>query len=462
MRILKVILLLLLFLSLTININTLQGQPYSQKYGIGAEFSTIRLIGGEKGDSNINGSGGINFLYDFSQKYAIGYSWNYGTVHPKKENSLFGSNPLLPYKTSLMSNIIYLKAKLLNDKTLNPFVFAGAGLLIWDLQNKSNGNSINAGKTYNTILNTGLGIDWAVNESFYLSPQFKFMLILDQKADNIGTNDVNDKILQFGINGTFYFHRNKDSDHDGIPDKIDIAPKLPEDMDGFQDMDGAPDYDNDNDGIPDSTDAAPLIAEDMDGFEDNDGIPEPDNDWDGILDIYDGAPNDPEDLDGFQDEDGIPDNDNDGDQIPDISDLCPTEMETFNGYRDDDGCPDEVPPPIVEKGGRIVLQGVNFETGSAEITKESYIILDEVYESLDANPEVEIEIQGYTDNTGSAGLNQKLSQDRANSVRSYLISMGIDSYRIKAVGYGPQNPIANNGTEQGRAQNRRIEFLRIE
>jgi OmpA-OmpF porin, OOP family len=101
--------------------------------------------------------------------------------------------------------------------------------------------------------------------------------------------------------------------------------------------------DSDKDGITDDKDKCPNEPEDMDGFEDTDGCPDYDNDLDGIYDSQDKCPNEAEDFDGFEDSDGCPDTDNDKDGIPDSLDKCPNNPETVNGYKDDDGCPDEKP-----------------------------------------------------------------------------------------------------------------------
>ena len=92
----------------------------------------------------------------------------------------------------------------------------------------------------------------------------------------------------------------------------------------------------------------------------------------------------------------------------------------------------------------------------------SYETLKKVYESLQAYPEVKVEIRGYTDNRGSKEHNRKLSQGRAESVKQYLVTKGIDPSRLKVKGYGPADPIATNKTAAGRAKNRRIEFFRID
>jgi len=99
--------------------------------------------------------------------------------------------------------------------------------------------------------------------------------------------------------------------------------------------------DRDKDGVPDGADQCPEAAEDIDGFEDDDGCPDYDNDFDGIYDQFDECPQLREDFDGFQDTDGCPDYDNDGDGIPDEKDKCPNLSETVNGFQDDDGCPDQ-------------------------------------------------------------------------------------------------------------------------
>jgi outer membrane protein OmpA-like peptidoglycan-associated protein len=250
-----------------------------------------------------------------------------------------------------------------------------------------------------------------------------------------------------------------DNDGDGIDDTVDECPDLAEDFDGFQDEDGCPDLDNDGDGIPDVDDRCPNEPEDFDGFEDSDGCPDvlQDSDEDGVPDDTDKCPLKPEDIDGFQDEDGCPDLDNDLDGILDTEDQCPNEPETFNGYQDEDGCPDQ--RPLEQK---YIIRGVNFESGSASLTPDSYAVLDKVVKTLMAYPEVRVEIRGYTDSVGSWDLNLDLSQRRADSVKNYLVNSGIPSDRMIAKGYGEADPVSSNKTAAGRAENRRIEFHRLD
>ncbi len=104
-----------------------------------------------------------------------------------------------------------------------------------------------------------------------------------------------------------------------------------------------------------------------------------------------------------------------------------------------------------------VLEDCNFETGKATLEPESYAVLDELVAYLNRKDDEKIEVGGHTDNVGSAASNMVLSQDRANTVRAYLLTKGIDPARVTAKGYGMTVPIGDNKTEEGRAQNRRTE-----
>ena len=95
------------------------------------------------------------------------------------------------------------------------------------------------------------------------------------------------------------------------------------------------------------------------------------------------------------------------------------------------------------------------------MTANSRFVLDKVVRTLQANKKIEVEIRGYTDNTGRYETNMRLSQQRADAVKIYLMNNGIDAYRIRTKGFGPESPIAPNSTREGRAKNRRIEFFRI-
>jgi len=116
----------------------------------------------------------------------------------------------------------------------------------------------------------------------------------------------------------------------------------------------------------------------------------------------------------------------------------------------------------IQKGEKFKINNIFFEFGKFDLLPESYPELNRLAEFLQKNPEIKIQINGYTDNIGTNKDNQILSQKRADAVRDYLISKGIEANRIGAIGYGEKVPIATNETDEGRALNRRVEFEILE
>lgn len=185
---------------------------------------------------------------------------------------------------------------------------------------------------------------------------------------------------------------------------------------------------------------------------------DPDTDQGGIRDgvedankngKVDNGETDPRVKDG--EELGVADDDSDG--VANPSDACP---DTPAGSKvDARGC--------VEFAGKtFTLDGVRFDTSSADILPESEPTLARAVAVLKDNPEVRVEIGGHTDSRGGAAMNRKLSLSRAQSVKQYLVRAGIDASRMTTKGYGPSVPVADNSTPEGRAQNRRIEFKRLD
>jgi len=253
-----------------------------------------------------------------------------------------------------------------------------------------------------------------------------------------------------------------DSDHDGVPDGLDHCPDTP--AGAMVDTYGCP-SDLDHDGIPDGLDKCP----DTPGGAVVDAMGCPiDHDHDGVPDGIDKCPTTPAGV--HVDASGCPvDEDADGDGVPDSVDKCPN---TPHGLPvDANGClllfhPE--PPAPAEPGHAmaparptLILHGVNFESGRSVLTRDSYAVLDLVAGSLVANPEIRIEIAGYTDNTGPMGANLRLSEARAAAVRAYLARKGVVPVRMTARGYGSAHPIAGNVSAAGRAQNRRVELHKL-
>jgi outer membrane protein OmpA-like peptidoglycan-associated protein len=117
-----------------------------------------------------------------------------------------------------------------------------------------------------------------------------------------------------------------------------------------------------------------------------------------------------------------------------------------------------IPLQPIEVNASIVLNNIFFETKKYELDPKSQIELDRLVQLLNDNPTVKIEIGGHTDNVGKPADNLTLSNNRAKSVVTYLISKGIAAQRLVAKGYGETKPVADNKTEDGRAKNRRTEL----
>jgi outer membrane protein OmpA-like peptidoglycan-associated protein len=301
--------------------------------------------------------------------------------------------------------------------------------------------------------------------------------------NNLAGNNINWGI-QPGLSFMLGRHRGvRDRDGDGVPDQLDECKNTP--AGDKVDAKGCTIKDGDGDGVLDDVDACKDTPSGDKVDAKGCSLPK-DADNDGVLDNVDQCPDTPagdkvdekgcsvpKDADG----DGVNDDvdqckdtpagdkvdekgcslpkDGDGDGVTDDKDRCP---HTPAGVKvDEEGCQVLFEP--AKKS--LILEGVNFATGKAELTPESQAILDGVAESLVANEEIKVQVGGHTDNTGSAAVNKRLSGARAETVRQYLISKGVAADRLTARGYGPSKPVASNKTAEGRAQNRRVELTRM-
>ena len=364
------------------------------------------------------------------------------------------------------------------DAGWTPQVFLGGGVSFWnvfDLTGKSAGLFAD-GRVAHGYKNdgaptqlsdtqfhlaAGVGAELQLMEQASLQVSGRVDWLLALNTDNSGASAAFDSPQNVDTNellpsvfvSIHYFFQKRDSDQDGIANSSDACPYEAEDLDGYQDFDGCPDGDNDADGVADENDACADEAEDMDGFEDDDGCPDTDNDGDGVLDAQDPCPNDAEDVDGFQDDDGCPDPDNDADGVLDTADQCDATPAGIGV--DANGCPTAA---RIEAAETI---GVRFTRGEAELQAGAYAALDSLVERLKAYPDVDIEVQGHTNDTGSAANNLALSQTRADAVVRYLVQQGIAARRLTPVGYGEDSPIVENDSPENRATNERIMIVPV-
>ena len=311
-----------------------------------------------------------------------------------------------------------------------PFVLAGGGYI----DEKVNGSTDGSG-----YANAGLGFLVPLTEGLKLRTEGRYVAVFNDFASTNGDDPLYDVQVGLGLQADIGKPKPIDSDGDGVVDPQDACPNTPAGV--TVDSKGCP-LDSDGDGVADYLDKCPNTPR---GAAVNaQGCPL-DSDGDGVLDYLDKCPNTPRGTP--VDTSGCP-LDTDGDGVPDYLDKCPN---TPRGLKvDATGC--------VREAQTIVLQNVNFEFNKATLTADSQTVLSEVATGLKSDPNMKVEIAGHTDSKGSDAYNQKLSQNRANSVKAYLVSQGVPTTRLVAKGYGEKSPVATNETDEGRAQNRRVEF----
>jgi len=228
-----------------------------------------------------------------------------------------------------------------------------------------------------------------------------------------------------------------DADNDGVPDSKDACPNQA----GPAMLQGCPDRDYDD--VADKDDKCPDVA----GSKLFGGCP--DTDGDGLEDAKDKCPT----VFGVEKYGGCPVPDTDGDGVNDEYDKCPS----VPGLIANNGCPEnkEVKQAVqqqVDKKAKFIY----FVTGSAQLAAASNSALSDIAATLKEHSELSVEVEGHTDNVGSAEANKKLSEERAMSVKNALVSKGVAADKITTVGYGSGKPVATNDTVAGRAKNRRV------
>ena len=246
-----------------------------------------------------------------------------------------------------------------------------------------------------------------------------------------------------------------DRDGDGVLDADDACPDLAGPATTDPKTNGCPDLDHD--GIPDPVDACKTVPGVATDDPKTNGCP-PDRDGDGVFDAEDACI----DVKGVRTDNpqtnGCP-LDTDGDGILDTDDACPKVPGPKNADPKKNGCP----LVIVTATAIQITESVKFKFNSAELLKESDGILEAVRIVLEAHPEiVKLRVEGHTDNVGIADYNKQLSGRRAASVMKWMSDHKVDKNRLVAAGFGMEQPIGDNTTDEGRANNRRVAFTILE
>jgi OmpA-OmpF porin, OOP family len=352
-----------------------------------------------------------------------------------------GSFPSIPLKDGtntsgddfLLEGDASVNVKLLSEKYhFTPYLSGGIGFS--HLSGKTDG-----------IVPLGLGLKYNIEDetSIFIVGQYRVPVTTNSNAYHlmygIGfAGRVGKKMEPPVVKEVVIPQAPKDTDGDGITDDVDKCP----DVAGVAKYNGCPIPDTDNDGINDEVDKCPTVA----GTAKYNGCPIPDRDMDGINDEEDKCP----DVKGVAKYDGCPVPDSDGDGINDEQDNCPQ----VAGTRENNGCP-EVKKEVIQRL-EYAAHRIYFQTGSSKLLNTSFKSLDDVVRIMKDEKDLKLSIEGHTDNVGTDEYNHTLSHNRAKSVKDYLVSKGVEESRITSVGFGETQPIADNKTAAGRAQNRRV------
>ena len=464
-----------IFFVLTLALFTSQGiaqdknNPWQFSFGVsalnfnGTNYPSAK-INGQPGTGLDVGSDLFNEYFNVTDHWNTQSSFSTVTLTRYAENgysfgvrasinkfSKIGDSPPISPKTMISADLILTKTlSALTFFNIEPYVEVGAGQSF-------------VGNNNDYTLNAGAGLSYAISDK------------VDLKFNTVyRSNKKNDGIVNYAPQIIPHFQHNlsvavnfggKDSDGDGIYDRHDDCPSVP----GLAEFNGCPD--DDGDGIENSKDACPNDAgllefngcpdSDGDGIADpNDACPEvaglakfngcPDSDGDGIQDGKDSCPNEA----GLRKFNGCPDSDGDG--IADPNDKCPTEA----GPADNAGCPN----PTAEAVEMLNELGavVQFELNKSNLRDDAIELLLSVYEIMSKYGNTSFLIEGHTDSSGPKAFNKKLSLERAESVKSHLVSKGVEEDRLSTIGFGEDNPKESNNTRKGRIANRRVEFKVVE
>jgi outer membrane protein OmpA-like peptidoglycan-associated protein len=493
----------------------LMGTAEAQK--VGGRWALGLMGGGNSWINDMNmmkfGPGGaVSFRYGVSDLFSLGAQAGYEVLKTGQDPPI----PGLPYTYLRIDGIpISLSGylRLAPSSVVSPYLRIGGGIMFYN-RKTSGGSPAPDNLRHSTyIVPVGIGIEGFASNSVAIGID----LGATNFSDGLELRDNNsmDGYVSAKLAVQFFFGKSDadDDDQDGVTNgqerRVGTNPQTPDtDGDGLPDGDEIKKYktnplrtDTDSDGLSDGDEIMKYQTSPTKYDSDGDGLPDgeevakyhteptkPDTDGDGLTDGDEVRRYHTDPLKVDSDGDGISDSDevkthrtdpvnpdSDGDGLTDGEEVTkyrtnPLKPDSDGGGMIDgaeairktnplDPKDDIVKESIVlERGKAVVLKGINFKSGSATLTKDSEGMLEKAYTALVTNGNISVEVAGYTDNVGAARANERLSQRRADAVRSWLIGRGIPSTRLTAKGYGSGNPLASNTTADGRAQNRRIEF----
>ncbi len=467
----------------------LLAQDSENKYSGGFQFNGLLPATEFNYDKGLKGAFLIRhlFRFQFSDMISSEFGLGYGRLAGLDFDENYWMTELIPIDLRLLLKPFGEEA---------PYFYAGMGALQYKVKNlpiSVSPKSVNQ-KDWAGIIPAGIGITKKLNETVSLEITGGVTYSLTDNLNYYRAGKPTDAYYSLGLGIIFTSSDDdKDFDTDGLTNGKEKAlgtdPKNPDtDNDGLKDGEEVNKFktnslnaDSDNDELKDGEEinrykTDPLNPDtDKDGLEDGEEVTKyktdslnPDTDNDGLKDgeevnRYKTAPLNPDtDNDGLKDSEEVTKYktdplkaDTDGGTVNDGKEIAGG----TNPLNPNDDVPkkEEIK---VEVGKSIVLEGIVFKTGSAKISEESADILEIAYNTLEQNPEIEVEIQGHTDNVGKSAYNKTLSQKRADAVKKFLVEKGINESRITTKGYGFDKPLVPNTTPENRQMNRRIEFFR--
>lgn len=412
---------------------------FEELYNVSGNFNIVPSVSYVSVAKNV----GDNFSFGLTGSFNKITKW--ATHTPSTKNTYVVSNPSDLDYYGVDAAITYSFKSLLKSKWFDPTLNIGGGYTFFG---DASSGTVNAG--------WGLNLWFVKNVALTLGSTLKYGFDDNRVANaDMPTHIFHQAGLKFQFGA-------KDRDDDGVIDVEDTCP----DVKGLAAFQGCPD--TDLDGIQDSADACPEEAgsPEMNGCPDQDGdtvadkddacidvagLPVlkgcPDADGDGIADQNDKCPT----VKGEKANGGCPWPDTDGDKVLDKDDKCPTVAGTVAN----NGCP-EVSEDTMKKLNDYA-KTILFDSAKSSFQKQTLPVLQAIVAILKEYPTAKFALEGHTDSDGKDDANLVLSQNRAASVKSFLVENGIAADRLSSEGFGEAKPVATNATKAGKAQNRRVE-----
>ena len=486
----------LLFILLAVLLLPLTSNAQFKGYGVkgGVQFGPTLLFSefGDRGFS-FNARGFLAFELGRYLDLEVGggyvrFQGSDGSFNPANED----------FTSTLIPVDLRLRIEPFKMKTMNPYFYFGGGMVRYDNTDTTSVNQVfNTGQGptkdgWSAYIPVGIGSEFKLGKQALFDVNLGLNYTFTDNANYFILGEYEEAYVHLNIGLTFTGKSGPtDTDRDGLTDdfeeKIGTDPNNPDtDGDGLKDGEEVNAYktdpknpDTDGDGLQDGAEVKTYstnpLNPDTDGDQLNDGEE---------VNTYTTNPNNADtDGDGLNDGEEVTsyrtnplNKDSDGDTLSDgdevkIYKTDPLNRDTDGGSVDDGTEVRRGTDPLnpaddvkeeIEIGTVIILEGINFEKGSARITADSEDILrNGALKTMQDNPLIIVEISGHTDSDGSDSYNQQLSQDRANSVKQWLVDNGIGGDRIETVGYGEDRPIAPNDSPENKLKNRRIEFKRV-